>query len=182
MSEFEPSISSEAVKAKTGKDWPEWFAILDAAGAQKMSHKEIVALLAEKYQVGSWWQQMVTVTYEQGRGLRDRHERPEGYSISRSKSFQAPIEKVFSAWQDAGQRSRWLPDPDFTIRRQTQNKSLRATWVDGLTHLDVDFYDKGPGKTQVTVQHSRLEDAGRAEAMQTYWTGALKRLDEFLKG
>jgi hypothetical protein len=73
MSEFEPSISSEAVKAKTGKDWPEWFAILDAADAQKMSHKEIVALLAEKYQVGSWWQQMVTVTYEQGRGLRDRH-------------------------------------------------------------------------------------------------------------
>ena len=29
-------ISSDAVKAKTGKRWEEWFAILDAAGAQSL--------------------------------------------------------------------------------------------------------------------------------------------------
>jgi uncharacterized protein YndB with AHSA1/START domain len=182
MSKFEPSISSDAVRAKTGKDWPEWFEILDAAGAQKMNHKEIVAFLAEKHQVGSWWQQMITMTYEQGRGLRERHERPDGYQISRSKFIPAPIEKVYSAWLDVSQRSRWLPDPAFTIRRQTHNKSIRAAWVDGLTNLDIDFYDKGPTRTQVTVQHSRLEDAQRAEAMKTYWVEALARLDEFLKG
>ena len=76
-------MSDEAVKAKTGKTWKEWFAILDKAGARKMTHKEIVQVLNSEHGVGPWWQQMVTVTYEHERGLRDRHEKPEGYQISR---------------------------------------------------------------------------------------------------
>ncbi|MCJ7519417.1 MAG: DUF4287 domain-containing protein [Anaerolineaceae bacterium] len=32
-------ISSDAVKAKTGKSWDEWFALMDASGFAKMSHK-----------------------------------------------------------------------------------------------------------------------------------------------
>ena len=36
-----------------------------------MNHKQIVALLYAKHNVGPWWQQMVTVTYEQARGLID---------------------------------------------------------------------------------------------------------------
>ena len=31
-----PRMSDEAVKAKTGKSWKEWFALLDKAGAKKM--------------------------------------------------------------------------------------------------------------------------------------------------
>ena len=37
-----PRMSDEAVKAKTGKTWKEWFAILDQAGAIKLTHQEIV--------------------------------------------------------------------------------------------------------------------------------------------
>lgn len=40
-----PRMSDEAVKAKTGKTWKEWFTILDKAGATKMTHQEIVKLL-----------------------------------------------------------------------------------------------------------------------------------------
>ncbi|RPI21653.1 MAG: DUF4287 domain-containing protein, partial [Chloroflexota bacterium] len=57
MNVVEPTMSDEAVKAKTGKDWQTWFEILDGAGAKQMSHKEIVAFLVREYQVGSWWQQ-----------------------------------------------------------------------------------------------------------------------------
>jgi hypothetical protein len=57
-------MSDAAVQAKTGKTWDEWFKILDKAGGKKMNHKEIVAYLSEKYGVGPWWRQMVTVTYE----------------------------------------------------------------------------------------------------------------------
>jgi hypothetical protein len=39
MTFVEPPISDEAVKAKTGKPWSEWFAILDAAGAQAVFSK-----------------------------------------------------------------------------------------------------------------------------------------------
>jgi hypothetical protein len=34
-----PRMSDEAVKAKTGKTWKEWFAILDKAGASELSHQ-----------------------------------------------------------------------------------------------------------------------------------------------
>ena len=36
-------MSDEAVRAKTGKTWDEWLAILDAAGARSMGNKEIGA-------------------------------------------------------------------------------------------------------------------------------------------
>ena len=78
------NISSEAVKAKTGKTWAQWFALLDKSRAQAMSHKDIVAVLAGKNGLGPWWRQMVAVAYEQAKGLRDKHEKPDGFEISRS--------------------------------------------------------------------------------------------------
>ena len=33
--------SDEAVKAKSGKTWAQWFKILDKAGAKKWAHREI---------------------------------------------------------------------------------------------------------------------------------------------
>jgi uncharacterized protein YndB with AHSA1/START domain len=180
MSTVKPGMSDEAVKAKTGKDWNTWFDILDAAGAQQMSHKEIVAYLVEHHQVGPWWQQSITVAYEQARGLREKHEMPSGYQISRSKTIAVPVDSLYAAWQDKDQRGRWLSDPDFTIRKETPQKSMRINWVDGSTTLDVHFYEKGKAKTQVTVQHNRLADAQQAEQMKAYWSEALDKLDEFL--
>ena len=52
-------IASEAVKAKTGKTWAQWFAVLDKARGQAMSHKEIVAVLEKTHDIGPcggrWW-------------------------------------------------------------------------------------------------------------------------------
>lgn len=104
-------MSDEAVKAKTGKDWAAWFKILDQAGARKMGHQEIVAVLSDKHGVGPWWQQMVTVTYEKARGLRAKHEKPAGYEISVSRTIAAPVNKIYHAWQDEKERAKWLPEP-----------------------------------------------------------------------
>src|SRR4030065_2984276 len=71
-----PKIGDEAVQAKTGKNWQGWFAVLDKAHAKKMNHTEIATYLYEKQKLDSWWAQMVAVTYEQTRGLRQKHERP----------------------------------------------------------------------------------------------------------
>ena len=51
--------SDEAVKAKTGRIWAEWFKILDKVGAKDWPHKEISVFLHEKQNVPSWWAQMV---------------------------------------------------------------------------------------------------------------------------
>ena len=69
-------VSDEAVHAKTGKTWKEWYRILDAAKAKKMAHKEIAAYLAKEHIKSGWWSQMVAVAYEQARGLREKHQQP----------------------------------------------------------------------------------------------------------
>lgn len=169
-------IADAAVQARTGKTWKEWFAHLDQAQARQLDHKGIVAILSKQHGVGGWWQQMVAVTYEQARGLREKHQKPEGYQISSSKTIDAPVAKLFAAWHDPKARARWLKESKLVIRRATENKSLRITWVDGKTSLDVNFYPKGDGKSQVTVQHSKLADAKQAEKMKAYWGEQLDRL------
>ena len=81
--------------------------LLDSLGAQKMSHKDIARHLHEKYQISSWLSQMVTVTYEQKKGLRNKHERPDGYSISISRVVSVPINILYDFWNNDGKRGKW---------------------------------------------------------------------------
>lgn len=173
-------MSDDAVKTKTGKTWSEWFAILDKAGARKMTHQEIANLLYTKHDVGPWWTQMVTVTYEQHRGMREKHQKPEGYQISVSRTLPTSMSKLFTAFTSEKKRESWLKEDGLVVRKQTPNKTMRVTWKDGKTSLDIYFYPKGEDKNQVVVQHSKLPDAKAAEKMKTYWSKALDRLTAFL--
>jgi uncharacterized protein YndB with AHSA1/START domain len=169
-------MSDMAVKAKTGKNWKEWFTVLDKAGARKMNHQQIVKLVSEKHDVGPWWQQMVTVSYEQARGLREKHQTAAGYQISISRTVNAPVTKLYKAFADARTRSSWLPDVGFVVRTKTTDKSLRVTWSDDKTSLEINFNPTPAGKSQVVVQHSKLPDAKSSAKMKTYWGKALDRL------
>lgn len=174
-------MSDEAVKAKTGKTWAEWFTILDAAGAKKLDHKSIVAILREQHGVGSWWRQMVTVGYERERGLRQVHQNARGFSASASRTMAVPVTKLFNAWNDRKTRQRWLSKPDFEIRKATPGKSMRITWVDKKTNVDVGFFPKGKAKAQVAVQHDKLADAKAVARMKNFWGKALANLQEILE-
>ena len=174
-------ISGDAVAAATGKNWKQWLTVLDKAGARNMSHKEIVAVVHDRYGVGPWWQQMVTVAYEQARGLRKKHEKPEGFQISRSRTVAVPIATLYKAWSDAKTRDRWIGEGPLVVRKATRNKSMRITWCDKKTSVEADFYAKGSAKAQVTVQHSKLSDAKRAEQMKKYWGKTLDRLKKTLE-
>lgn len=174
-------IGDAALKAKTGKTWREWYAILDKAGARKMNHTEIAAHLYEKEKVPGWWCQMVAVGYEQARGLRQKHERPDGFEISASKTIAASLATIYRAWKDEKLRQRWLPKVTFSLTTDTPNKCLRMKWGEGSERVDVAFFPKGTGKGQITVQHRRLPTATAAEKMKTYWQkqlGGLKTLIE----
>lgn len=173
-------MSDEAVEAKTGKNWSRWFKHLDAAGAKKMAHQEIVAHLHDKHGVRSWWQQMIAVTYEQARGLRETHEKPDGYEISVSRTIATPVTKAYKSWVDDRTRKKWLA-ANVTIRKATANKSLRLAWEDGKTSLAVAFLPKESDKVQVVAQHSKLPDAKAAARMKKYWGEALDKLKETLE-
>src|SRR6185503_18102099 len=118
---------------------------------------------------------MITVTYEQARGLRAPHEKPGGYEISVSRTIAAPVSTVYKAWLDEKTRARWLAEPGasatgpVTIRKATANKSLRLNWIDGKTIVAVAFLPKGTGKSQVVAQHGKLPDAKSAARMKKFW-------------
>ena len=175
-------VGDAAVRARTGKSWAQWFALLDRAGGRALSHKEIVAVLRERHAVGDWWQQMIAVAYEQSRGLRAPHQSARGFQVSVSRTLAVPLERLYRAWSDPRRRARWLPEAPLRVRKATPDKSLRIAWKGGESAVDVSFYARGPAKSQVTVMHSKLSGARQVERMRAYWAGALEALRHELGG
>jgi hypothetical protein len=172
--------SDQAVRAKTGMDWGQWFKILDKAGAKKMTHTEIAAYLRKEQGVGTWWNQMVAVAYEHERGLRGKFQKFDGgFSASGSRTIAAPMEKAFAAWADDTLRKRWLPDGKLEITSATPGKYVRGKW--GASRLSVGFFGKGAAKTQVAVEHAKLASSKESARMKDYWFAALNRFRELLE-
>lgn len=173
-------VGDGAVRVATKKGWDEWFAILDGVEAYTWAHPQIAQYLSREQGVPDWWSQMVTVGYEQARGLRAKGQKADGFSTNGSRTLDAPVAAVYAAWADEERRHLWLPDALFTISKATPNKSLRILWSDGASRVDVDFYSKGEHKSQVTIQHSKLPDGKRAAEYKAYWSSALDRLHQFI--
>jgi hypothetical protein len=172
------SISDEAVKSKTGRVLREWYALADKAGGRRMTHGEIVAVLT-RAGVPSWWRQMIAVSYERARGLREKHQTPQGYQMSASKTMGAPVDRLYRAWTDGRLRKRWLGDADFSVRKATANRALRLTWGKGGS-VEVSFASKGIGRGQVVVGHTKLASAAAVERMKRWWSTRLAALDHMV--
>jgi uncharacterized protein YndB with AHSA1/START domain len=179
--ETHAGIRSEAVRARTGKGWAEWFALLDKAGAVQWPHKVIARHLHEQG-CGDWWSQAVAVGYERARGLRVKHQAADGFTAGASKTVAAPAATLFRAWTDAKRRARWLPDSArVTIRSATPNKSLRLVWTDGTSTVVVQFYPKGDAKSQVTIERRKLASEKEVGRVKAYWSTALDALKALLE-
>ena len=159
-------MSDAAVKKGTGCGWSSWVKTLDYAGAQQWPHRAITQFVREKYDTPSWWTQMVAVGYERIKGLRARGQQRSGdYRITKSRTFDAPVSKVYAAFRRA----------KFTVRSTTRNRAMRITWPDG-TAVEVRFVPKGRSKSQVAIEHSRLASKAAAEKVKAYWGERLETL------
>jgi hypothetical protein len=176
-----PGMSEAAIERGTGKPWDHWLKVLDAFDVRKHGHTAAAAYVHEEHGAPEWWCQMVVVNYEQARALRKKHQVADGYSVSGSRVMNVPLATLFKAWQGKA-RAKWLADPAFNVRTATENKSMRITWTDGKTHVEVMFYAKGEAKSLVTVQHRKLASSAAAKKMKAYWGAALDGLKEYLKG
>ena len=174
-----PTISDDAVAAKTGRRWKEWFAALDAKGARRLEHKAIVAILAKEFGVGSWWRQMITVEYERARGLRELYQHATGYTVNVSRTMPVAAGRLFTAWKDAAARKRWLARPAITISSATRPRTVRGCLADGSL-LDVRITAKGIRKAQVAVEQSRLADRKAVDRQRAFWKERLSALEEAL--
>lgn len=173
------NMSDDAIKRATGKTWPQWCTALDALGCKKMTHKEIVAIVNKEFGIGPWWQQMVTVGYERERGLRDVHQKTDGYSFSLSRTMPASVDAIYDAWTKPAQLKRWMNGDTFEITKSTRAKSIRMKWPDD-TRVNVMLYPKGDGKAQCVVEHNKIASATAMKKLKTYWTARIDDLQKML--
>ena len=112
--EFEPPVSEARVVEATGRGWQDWFAVLDEWEAAKRSHTEIARWLRTDRGVPGWYAQSITVGYERARGLRAPGERPDGFAVGATRTVAVPVERLFAAFDDEGERARLLPGAELT--------------------------------------------------------------------
>ena len=173
-------MADKTLKEKTGCTWARWVAALDYHGAAQMTHGEIAALVNTKYKIDGWWSQAVTVGYERIKGLRAIGQRRDGsYEANKSRTYNVPVATLFDEWADARRRGRWLDGKFGRVRTRTPHKSMRLDGPD-RTIIAVGFMSKGPGKSAVAVQHTKLRDPDTAAQMKQYWSDRLDALGEVL--
>jgi hypothetical protein len=173
-------MRDEAVAKKTGRTWDEWFQCLDAAGAAELKHREIARLLQEKEGISGWWSQCITVEYELSRGLRERHRKSDGYSVSVTKTVNASLPRLYSAAANAAQRKKWFPRGVFEPSSQTKDKYLRGKWKKD-SRLEFGFYPKGKGKAQIALGVNRLPTRADVDKERSAWKAALTKLKEMIE-
>ena len=81
-------IGDDAVKAKTGKSWNQWFKILDRVDVKTNGHRHAAMSLYQTYRLNPWWSQAVTIRYEWERGLRtmkNQREAMPGHSLFKNR-------------------------------------------------------------------------------------------------
>jgi uncharacterized protein YndB with AHSA1/START domain len=200
MAASPPRISDAAVRKATGKDWDEWFALLDEEGAEALTHKQIVRLLNDKGYIDSaWWRQMVTVAYEHARGKRVLGQAVgTGFQIGVQKTLPLTAAQAWELVAGPAGRALWLGAvPDLCwekgaayvtaegirgeIRSFTAGKHVRLTWQPSQfaapSTLQVSLSPSG-AKTAVRFHQEKLPDAEAREAMRKHWRGVLQRLEK----
>jgi uncharacterized protein YndB with AHSA1/START domain len=155
--------------------------VLDRAGAKSMLHKDIALLLSRKFRIPGWWSQMVTVGYEQARGLRMVNQQADGFAANASRTVATDLDRLYAAWNEPRQRARWMPEAPIEVRRSSDGKSMRITWTANDSRVDVGFFAAGKGKSRVQVGHAKLASAAAVKRQKAYWSEALERLKALLE-
>lgn len=167
-----------AVEAKTGRTWPQWVALLDAAGAAAMPHRDIARALHAQHHLSTWWAQTVTVGYERLRGRRQKNQRTSGFAVTKSRTFAVPVAHLSRAFTPRNRR-QWLGDEPQRPRKSVAGVVARWTCGDG-TRVEAHFWSKGPGKAQVQLQHGGLATAADVERLRARWTERFVALGAWL--
>lgn len=179
-------LSDGALRGATGRGWADWFDVLDAWDATRRTHAEIAAYLGTEHRMGGWYAQSVTVGYEQERGLREVGQSSSGdWNTSGSRTLAAPPERVLAAFTEPGQRGRWLPDVELSVRTLHPGRSLTADLRDesgdAAGRVSVRLEALPDGRTRVGVGHGKLADAATVARYKAFWKERLAVLKAVLE-
>lgn len=165
----------------TGRNWEAWLSILDRWKARDRKHGETVDFLIAEHAVPHWWAQTITGGFERARGMRLKHQQPDGFTIYATRTVGVPIGVLFDAFASEPSRRQWLTDGSMSLRTSQPGRVARFDWGGGPTRVSVTFEDKGPAKSTAAVAHERLADPVEAETAKASWRARLAALKSHLE-
>lgn len=200
--------SDASVREATGRGWVEWFEWLGARAADELDHKSIVALLAEDGELESgWWQQNVSVRYEQHIGRRRPGEAQDGtFQVGSRRTFRSSPLRTWELLTTPEGAAAWLGDapqpwwdghaggPEkgdvletpggerYEVRSYADGTRMRLRTLGPLLpRTTVQLTVMGErGRTVVNLHQEGIPDEPMRDAMREQWKRALDRIGELL--
>jgi uncharacterized protein YndB with AHSA1/START domain len=191
-------VSGESVLKGSGKNWDQWVAALDKAGARMWTRTEIVAHLKKKHKLTPWWQQGVAHGYLVATNRRVDGQNAKGtYQITATKSIAADGAKVWKALASKEGIALWLKplspvslkagrqfeteDGFFgEIRTIKPKQRVRLSWMDPewekKTVVQIGVVDRPKKNTILYFQHDGLKTARLQAELRARWKNALEAL------
>lgn len=198
-------LSSQTLKEKTGRDWPEWIEWLDNLKSDVKPHKDIVALLADHVE-NSWYCQKIALGYREATGQRQHGELLSGYEVGISRTFPIPVHKAWELIASEEGLSLWLgalADGHMGVSETFKTKDgitctitvletgshFRIAWKPEYWRFNstlqvrvIGSRSKSAGKSVISFHHEKLPRAADRDAMKRHWQEKLSGLAEIIKG
>ncbi|GGH45407.1 DUF4287 domain-containing protein [Microbacterium album] len=177
----EPEIGDARIREKTGHDWAEWVALIDAGPGRDAGHSAIAAWVEQEHGVDAWWAQGVTVGYERITGLRLPGQMKDGtFTVSRTRTLDLDGAALRSLLDDDDARAGLLPGLLSTARSRPAAKAPRFAIVDAASGEEAGILQFRIEQTAtgcaLVVTHEKLPDVATAESWKRYWSDWLDDL------
>jgi len=183
-------LSNKTAIKSTGHDLEYWFKVLDKFGTK--NHTKAADYLYSEHKVKAWHGQMITVTWERARGLRQENQTCTGtFQVSVSRAIAAPVEWIVGFINDAKSRKAWLKTASPALGRALEDafaagKSMelkkpgyarmRYKWLSSVVELRLT--GTPGGKASLVADSSDLPDAAAVAVRREAFSRALDRLRE----
>jgi hypothetical protein len=174
------TMNIEAIERGIGRSWTEVEEFLASIDAKDKSHKEIAQALQDAGLAKDWWAQSATVAFEQLIGRRVPGQDCDG-------RFQTSTSKTVAGTMDEA-RDKWVAligaAEDFSGVGISRGPELSETakwryWRCGLadgSRVNVNIYEKAPGKSALSLQHEKLEAPEQLVHWKSFWKATLSQL------
>ena len=182
-------LSDRTTRKSTGHGLEHWFAVLDEFG-KAHGHTKAAEYLYSEHKIQGWHAQMITVTWERRRGLRQENQSCTGtFQVSVSRALAVPVRWIVDFFNDAKARKRWLTAATPALRKALEDafangKSmepkkpdyarLRYKWLSSVVEFRV--YGKPGDKSSIVADSSDLPDADAVSVRREAFSQALDRL------
>jgi uncharacterized protein YndB with AHSA1/START domain len=114
-------------------------------------------------------------------GCAPTHERPDGFSVTATRTIAAEPDRLLEAFTDTAVRDHWLPDAPMTRRRTSAALTARFDWPDPASRVVVNVAPKADGRAVLSIAHERLPDAEVAARLKAHWRDRLAALKTLLE-